>query len=216
MGELRQHHPSLKNSKIKELAKGEFLVVGDSLQDAVILQNESKMKAAQGKNIRISLPKSYKISQKQNKCLAAKGVPTDVTETDFKEFLDLNKISYAKAKTTAGFYPFFNSNLATLPKPRLYFLKIVYVTLLELCTRWKNFFSPFWFGSASTAKVSDIRHKTVSPSKNVSSVVRTIHTKDAPKKKQNSPNVPTVRGHMLHLTRGVSNIKIRHSGNMWL
>ena len=129
MGELRQHHPSLKISQIKELAKGGLLVVGDSPQDAVILQNESKMKAALGKNVRISLPKAYQISQKQNKCLAVKGVPTDITETDFKEFLDLNKICYAKAerlksRKTAGFYPFFNSNLATLPKPRLYFLKI--------------------------------------------------------------------------------------------
>ena len=220
MGELRQHHPRIKISQIKELAKGGLLVVGDSPQDAIILQNESKMKAALGKNVRISLPKAYKISQKQNKCLAVKGVPTDVTEADFKEFLDLNKISYAKAerleaKKTAGFYPFFNSNLATLPKPRLYFPKILYVMLLELCTRWKNFVSPFQFGSASTANVSDIRHKTVSPSKNVSSVVRTIHRKDAQRKKQNSPNVPTVQGHMLHLTRGVPNIKRRHSGNMW-
>ena len=56
-----------------------------------------KMKAALGKNVRISLPKAYQISQKQNKCLAVKGVPTDITETDFKEFLDLNKICYAKA-----------------------------------------------------------------------------------------------------------------------
>ena len=98
MGELRQHHPSLKISQIKELAEEGLLVVGDSSQDAVILQNESKMKAALGKNVRISLPKTYQISQKQNKCLAVKGVPTDITETDFKEFLDLNKICYAKAK----------------------------------------------------------------------------------------------------------------------
>ena len=46
MGELRQHHPSLKISKVKALAKGDLLVVGDSPQDAVILQTESKMKAA--------------------------------------------------------------------------------------------------------------------------------------------------------------------------
>ena len=98
MGQLRQHHPSLKISQIKELAKGGLLVVGDSPQDAVILQNESEMKAALGKNIRISLPKAYQISQKQNKCLAVKGVPTDISEADFKEFLDLNKISYAKAE----------------------------------------------------------------------------------------------------------------------
>ena len=98
MGELRQHHPSLKISQIKELAKGGLLVVGDSTQDAVILQNETKMKTTLGKNVRISLPKAYQIIQKQNKCLAVKGVPTDITETDFKEFVDLNKICYAKAE----------------------------------------------------------------------------------------------------------------------
>ena len=98
MGELRQHHPSLKIFQIKELARGGLLVVGDSPQDAVNLQNETKMKAALGKNVRISLPKAYQIMQKQSKCLAVKGVPTDITETDFKEFLDLNKICYAKAE----------------------------------------------------------------------------------------------------------------------
>ena len=83
--------------------------------------------------------------------------------------------------------------------------------LKELCTTWKNFASPFRFGSASTANVSDIRHKTVSLSKNVPSVVRIIHTKDAQKKKQNSPSVQIVQGHMLHLTRGVPNIKSRQA-----
>ena len=73
MGELRQHHPSLNISQIKELTKGGLLVVGNSPQDAVILQNESKMKAALGNNVRISLPKAYQLSQKQNKCLAVKG-----------------------------------------------------------------------------------------------------------------------------------------------
>ena len=48
MGELRQHHPSLRISKVKALQKGNLLVVSDSPQDAVILQSESKMKAALG------------------------------------------------------------------------------------------------------------------------------------------------------------------------
>ena len=98
MGELRQHHPSLKISKVKALAKGDLLVVGDSPQDAVILQTESKMKAALVKNVRVSLPKAYQPTQRKNKCLAVKGVPTDITVNKFKEFLDLNKISYAKAE----------------------------------------------------------------------------------------------------------------------
>ena len=98
MGELRQHHPSLKISKVKALAKGDLLVVGDSPQDAVILQTESKMKAALGKNVRVSLPKAYQTTQTKKKRLAVKGVPTDITANEFKEFLDLNKITYAKAE----------------------------------------------------------------------------------------------------------------------
>ena len=55
MGELRQHHPSLKILKVKALAKGDLLVVGDSPRDAAILQTESKMKAALGQNVRVNL-----------------------------------------------------------------------------------------------------------------------------------------------------------------
>ena len=98
MGELRQHHPSLRISKVKALQKGDLLVVGDSPQDAIILQSESKMKAALGKNVRVSLPKAYQITKQKNKCLVVKGVPTDLTDEDFNEFLDLNKISYAEAE----------------------------------------------------------------------------------------------------------------------
>ena len=98
MGELRQHHPSLRISKVKALKKGHLLVVGDSPQYAIILQSEPKMKAALGKNVRVSLPKAYQIAKQKTKCLVVKGVPTYITDEDFKEFLDLNKISYAKAE----------------------------------------------------------------------------------------------------------------------
>ena len=98
MGELRQHHPSLRISKVKALKKGDLLVVGDSPQDATILQSEPKMKAALGKNVRVSLRKAYQYAKQTNRCLVVKGVPTDITDEDFKEFLDLNKISYAKAE----------------------------------------------------------------------------------------------------------------------
>ena len=95
---MRQYHSSLKISRIKELPKGDFVVIGDSVQDVIILQNESKMKAALGKNVKISLPKAFQTSKVQTKSLAIKGVPTDTTDIEFKEFLDLNKISYAKAE----------------------------------------------------------------------------------------------------------------------
>ena len=127
MGELRQHHPSLRISKVKALQKGDLLVVGDSPRDAVILQSEPKMKAALGKNVRVSLPKAYQITKQKNKCLVVKGVPTDLTDDEFKEFLDLKflmpKLNATKAKETAGSCQCFNLKLVTLPKPRLFFLK---------------------------------------------------------------------------------------------
>ena len=56
------------------------------------------MKAALGQKVRISLPKAYQINKAPTKSLVVKGVPTDITVSEFKEFLDLNKISYAKAE----------------------------------------------------------------------------------------------------------------------
>ena len=97
MGELRQYHPSLKVSQIKELPKCDFVVIGDSMQDIIILQSETKMKAAPGKNVKVTLPEAYQTNRTQNESLAVKGVPTDLTDDGFREFLDLNKINYAKA-----------------------------------------------------------------------------------------------------------------------
>ena len=56
------------------------------------------MKAALGQNVKVSLPKAFQKSKVQNESLAVKGLPTDITEAAFKEFLDLNKINYAKAE----------------------------------------------------------------------------------------------------------------------
>ena len=128
MGELRQFHPSLKISQIKELPKGDFLVISDSVRDVIILRSESKMKAALGKNVKVSLPKAFQTNKVQTKSLAIKGVPTDITDSEFTEFLDLNKISYAKAKRlkskkTVGSSQSFDLKLTILPNPRLFFLK---------------------------------------------------------------------------------------------
>ena len=56
------------------------------------------MKAASGQKVKVSLPEAYQTNKVPNKRLAVKGVPTDITEAEFKEFLDLNKISYVKAE----------------------------------------------------------------------------------------------------------------------
>ena len=69
MGELRQFHPSLKISQIKELPKGNFLIIWDSVQDEIILQSESKMKTAPGKNVKVSLPKAFQTKKFKQKVL---------------------------------------------------------------------------------------------------------------------------------------------------
>ena len=97
MGELRQYHPSLKVSQVKELPKGDFLVAGNKVQDVIIPQSKS-MKAAPGKNVKVSLPKAFQTNKTQTEILAIKGVPSDITDTEFLEFLDLNEIYYAKAE----------------------------------------------------------------------------------------------------------------------
>ena len=79
MGELRQFHPSLKIFQIKELSKGDFLIIAHSVQD-LILQSESKMKAALSKILKVRLPKASQTNKVQTKSLAIKGVPTDITD----------------------------------------------------------------------------------------------------------------------------------------
>ena len=55
------------------------------------------MKSCLGQKVKISLSKAYQTA-KPKKSLVVKGVPVEVTEQEFKEFLDLNKINYAKAE----------------------------------------------------------------------------------------------------------------------
>ena len=56
------------------------------------------MKAALDQKVKINLPKAYQTNKVPTKRLVVKGVPTDNTVSEFKEFLDLNKISYTKAE----------------------------------------------------------------------------------------------------------------------
>ena len=51
--------------------------------------------------MKISLPKAYQTA-KPKKSLVVKGVSAEVTEQEFKEFLDLDKINYAKAERLTG------------------------------------------------------------------------------------------------------------------
>ena len=63
------------------------------------------------------------------------------------------------------------------------------------------------YSSAGIAKVSAIRQKRVGSKPNVLSVGRATITKDALTDRKSSQNAPTVKGHMLLLTKGVQRTK---------
>ena len=94
MSELRQFHQSLRVSKVQELKNNRSLETPHETLP-LILQSDNKMKACLGQNVSASLPKAYQTANTASKTLVVKGVPTEVSEKDFKEFLDLNKIIYA-------------------------------------------------------------------------------------------------------------------------
>ena len=50
-----------------ELPKGDFVIIGDTLQDVIILQNENKMEAALGTNVKIGLSKAFQTNKDQPK-----------------------------------------------------------------------------------------------------------------------------------------------------
>ena len=56
------------------------------------------MKAALGQKVKVSLPRAFQNNKAYTKSFVVKGAPNDITESEFKEFLDINKISYAKAE----------------------------------------------------------------------------------------------------------------------
>ena len=96
MSELKQFHPGIRVTKVLERKNNSFLLIGDTPRHGGILQSESKMKACPGQNVKISLPKACQ------KRVVIKGVPAEVTDQELKEFLDLNKISYAEAERLTG------------------------------------------------------------------------------------------------------------------
>ena len=97
MSELSQYHPELRVSRVKDFPNKGFFIIDNTPRDVIILQNETKMKACLGKNLKISLPKANQNKDK-SKTLVVKGVPTEFTNDEFKQVLDHNKIKHAKAE----------------------------------------------------------------------------------------------------------------------
>ena len=97
MSEPNQYHPEFRDSRVKDLPNKGFLIIGNTPQDVVILQNENKMKACLGKNVKISLPEAYQNKEK-SKTLVVNGVPAEFTNEEVKQVLDHNKTNTPRLK----------------------------------------------------------------------------------------------------------------------
>ena len=97
MSELSQYHPELRVSRVKDLPNKGFFIIGNTPRDVIILQNETKMRACLGKNLKIKLKKAYQ-NEDKSKTLVLKGVPTEFTNDEFKQVLDHNKIKHTKVE----------------------------------------------------------------------------------------------------------------------
>ena len=149
-----------------------------------------------------------------------KGVPTDITDEDFKEFLDLNKISYAKAeryksKKDGRVLPMFQLEISDPAEDEALLSQNLMCNVTGIVCKVEEFRQPVSVRQCFNCQC--FRHSAQNcKSKQKCVICGDNHShKGCPKKKENSPNVQIVLGQMLHLTKGVQSIKSRHSGNMW-
>ena len=217
LGELRQFHPGLKVSQIKELPKGDFLIIGDSIQDVLILQSENKMKAALGQNVKVSLPKAFQTNKQQTKSLAVKGVPSDISDSEFKEFLGLNKINFAKAerlksKKDGRVLPIFRLEISDPTEAEALISQNLVCHVTGIVEEFRTpisvmqCFNCQCFGHS--AKTCRSKQKCLICGGNHSH-------KGCLSNESRKPTCANCKGHRLLLTKGVQSTKSRRLGNMW-
>ena len=222
MSELSQYHPELRVSRVKDLPNQSFLIVGNTPRDVVILQSESKLKACLGKNLKISLPRAYQ-NQTKSKTLVVKGVPTEFTDEEFKQALDHNKINYAKAermqsKRDGRKLQMFQLELSDSAEAEALISSNLTCPQTGIIFKVEEFRAPISVQQCYNCQHfghSAIRPKIARQKPSVSSVEKATRIKDARIEKKSNLNEPTVKDHMLQITKGVQPTKNRCSDNIW-
>ena len=190
------------------------------MQDVIILQNESKMEAALGQNVKVSLPKAFQINKQQTKSLAVKGVPSDISDSEFKEFLDLNKINFAKAerlksKKDGRVLPIFRLEISDRTEAEALLSKNLVCHVTGIVYKVEEFRTPISVMQCYNCQCFGHSAKTCR-SKQKCLICGGNHThKGCPGKNPESQHVQTVTDHTLPLTKGVQSTKSRRLGNMW-
>ena len=178
------------------------------------------MLPALGQKVRISLPKAYQINNAPTKSLVVKGVPTDITVSEFKEFLDLNKISYAKAerlksKKDGRVLPIFQLEITDSAEAEAPLSQNLACNVTGIVYKVEEFRAPVSFMQCYNCQCFGHSAKTCR-SKQKCLICGGSHShKGCPSRESRKSNVQIVTDHMLLLTKGVGNTKSRRSDNIW-
>ena len=218
MSELKQFHPHIKVSKVLEKKNHSFLIIGDTPRDVAILQSETKMKACLGQNVKISLPKAYQSTQPK-KTLVVKGVPAEVSEQEFKDFLELNKINYAKAERLISrkdgrVLEIFKLAIQDDTEAEALISENLTCPVTGIIYRVEEFHTPISVQQCYNCQCFGHTAKTCRSKTKCLICGEAITIKDARIEKPNKQSVLIVKGHMLPPTKGVRLTKNRHLGNM--
>ena len=135
------------------------------------------------KKVKMSLTKSYHSADaKKDKVLVFKGVSNNISLEDFKELLDFNKITQAKAermksKRTGRDLPFIKIKCNNPKQAETLILGGLICQKTGIIFKVEEFRTTPQSSSASSAKVLGTRHKNVLKNRNVLCVVKLIRTK---------------------------------------
>ena len=139
-----------------------------------------------------------------------KEVLAEVTEQEFKEFLDLNKINYVKAerlvsKKDGEVLEMFKSEIKDDTEAEALITENLTCPITGIFTGWKNFAPQFPYRSAGTSKLSAIRPKLAGPKPNVLSVGRaTIIYKGCRNTEKKQPKCANCKGPRHSLFRPIN------------
>ena len=171
------------------------------------------------KNVKVSLPKAFQTNKVQTNSLAIKGVPTDITDSEFTEFLDLNKINYAKAKrskskTDGRVLPIFQLEINDQTETEALISQNLVGNVTGIVYKVEEFRQPI--SVTQCFNCQSFGHLA----KNCRSKIKCLiygesHShKGCPNKEVKTQSVPVVRGHILHHTKGILSKKSRNSDSM--
>ena len=168
------------------------------------------MKACLGQKVKISLPKAYQTA-KPKKSLVLKKVLAEVTEQEFKEFLDLNKVNYAKAERLASkkdgrVQEIFKLEIKDDTKAEALITENLTCPIAGIIYRVEEFRTPISVQQCWNCQSFGHSAKTCRSKTKCLICGEGHHHKGCPNKEKNSRNAPTVKDHRLHPTKDVQHI----------